>query len=121
MSSNARNRDLADEARERELFRILKHVFLRTQGDVTRNVLSARVADDLRLQRRDASALIDDLVRAGLFMDGAAGPSVRLSETGRQYLLQLAGRRRSVRRAHPPAAQRRFVGADHRPSARLRS
>jgi uncharacterized protein YjiS (DUF1127 family) len=111
MSSNAPNRDLADEARERELFRILKHVFLRTQGDVSLNVLSARVADDLGLQRLDASALIDELVRAGFFVDGAAGPSVRLSETGRRYLLQLAGRRRSVRRADPPAAQGRFVPA----------
>jgi hypothetical protein len=97
MSTMLRRRNPTDEAREREMYRILSHVAACTRGDCTLRVLCSRVADALQIRRLEAAALIEELIRADFCEDGGAGPSVRLSTRGRDYLERHAGRRRSVR------------------------
>jgi hypothetical protein len=97
MAAAVRYRDQHTEARERERFRVLAHIRTCTDDGGEHGVLCSCLADDLGLLRLEAAELIEDLVLCGLVDDALAGPRVRITARGREYLDRLAGRRHSVR------------------------
>lgn len=98
MDLAARRRDADTEKLERDAFALLRQVHAVSDSAPGVEVLGARLADALGMDREYALRVIRYLEREGLVRYEQAGPSVSLTIPGAAYLEHLAWRRESVRR-----------------------
>lgn len=103
-SSQKPARDLKAERRERDAFILLQHVYTYS-GNVPEIPISLEsAAKALDFGAADTHRLAEHLIYAGLFKREKSG-AISLSAEGREYIDQLAWRRRSVRLPAPPEAE----------------
>ena len=101
MGMQARSRDAEAEQLERDAYLLLRHLHTATGADPNREVLGARLANALGLDRGYTLRVIRLLEREGFIRYNPAGPCVSLTQMGAAYVDHLARRRRSVRRRWP--------------------
>jgi hypothetical protein len=92
-----RQRDAAQEQRERVRFDILRSVYERCWSEGNAPVRALDIGLAMGLSREEIFRTVLDLTQRSYLSFCAAGPQVCITEKGMTYMQKGAGRRRSIR------------------------